>query len=50
VEGKIYLNYMLFMQELVNEAGIRAKVRGERGISARDVRRVREGVLRGWKG
>ena len=48
--GQIYLNYILFMQELMQEAGIKAKQSGERGISAKSIRRVREGCLRRAKG
>lgn len=33
---------MLFMQEVVREATISARQRGERGVSGRAVRRVRE--------
>ena len=47
---QIYLNYILFMQELMQEAGIKAKQSGERGISAKSIRRVREGCLRRAKG
>jgi hypothetical protein len=38
------------MQELLNEAGIKAKSAGEKGVSAKSVRRVREVCLRRWKG
>jgi hypothetical protein len=38
------------MQELLNEAAIQSKLKGERGISARSVRKVRERCLRGFKG
>ncbi|KAF3053651.1 hypothetical protein N0V87_002605 [Didymella glomerata] len=50
VDILIYLNYILFMQELMQEAGIKAKQSGERGISAKSIRRVREGCLRRAKG
>ncbi|KAJ4398809.1 hypothetical protein N0V91_009939 [Didymella pomorum] len=50
VDILIYLNYILFMQELLQEAGIKAKQSGERGISAKSIRRVREGCLRRAKG
>ncbi|KAF1926518.1 uncharacterized protein M421DRAFT_6802 [Didymella exigua CBS 183.55] len=50
VDILIYLNYMLFVQELMREAGIRAKMAGERGVSAKGIRRVREGCLRRAKG
>ena len=35
---------------LMKEAGIEAKRSGERGVSSRSVRKVRERCLRGWKG
>ena len=35
---------------LINEAGIKSKQHGERGISAKAVKRVSEGVLRKFKG
>ncbi|KAH4304409.1 hypothetical protein HBI01_075530 [Parastagonospora nodorum] len=45
-----FLNYVLFMQELINEASIKSKQSGERGISARSVKRVSETTLRKYKG
>ncbi|KAL1795412.1 hypothetical protein ACET3X_005636 [Alternaria dauci] len=50
VDILIYLNYALFMQELINEASIKSKQRGERSVSARSVKRVSEDVLRKYKG
>ncbi|KAH6868853.1 hypothetical protein BKA58DRAFT_387692 [Alternaria rosae] len=50
VDILIYLNYALFMQELVNEASIKSKQRGERSMSAKSVKRVSEDVLRKYKG
>ncbi|CAN9143389.1 unnamed protein product [Alternaria alternata] len=44
VDILIYLNYALFMQELINEASIKSKQRGERALSARSVKRVSEDV------
>jgi hypothetical protein len=35
---------------LINEASIKGKMNGERGVSAKSIRRVSEGVLRGFKG
>ncbi|EEH03782.1 conserved hypothetical protein [Histoplasma capsulatum G186AR] len=46
----IFLDYMLFMQELMREASIRARRAGEKVISARSVRKVTEGTLRKFKG
>ncbi|CBX97050.1 hypothetical protein IAQ61_008004 [Plenodomus lingam] len=50
VDILIYLNYMLFMQELLNEATIKAKLNNERSLSARSIRRVSERTLRKYKG
>ncbi|KAL6707120.1 hypothetical protein ACN47E_004872 [Coniothyrium glycines] len=50
VDVLIFLAYTLFMQELLNEASIAAKIRGEKGVGRRSVGRVRERVLRGFKG
>ncbi|RYN77212.1 hypothetical protein AA0120_g11617 [Alternaria tenuissima] len=50
VDILIYLNYALFMQELINEASIKSKQRDERALSARSVKRVSEDVLRKYKG
>ncbi|RYO13121.1 hypothetical protein AA0111_g12369 [Alternaria arborescens] len=50
VDILIYLNYALFMQELINEASIKSKQRGGRAVSARSVKRVSEDVLRKYKG
>ncbi|EAT91343.1 hypothetical protein HBI56_015750 [Parastagonospora nodorum] len=50
VDVLIFLNYVLFMQELINEASIKSKQSGERGISARSVKRVSETTLRKYKG
>ncbi|KAF2202748.1 hypothetical protein GQ43DRAFT_413013 [Delitschia confertaspora ATCC 74209] len=55
VDILIFLNYTLFLQDLMREASISAKqnrsgTRGGAGITARDVRKVREGVLRKYKG
>ncbi|KAF2118730.1 hypothetical protein BDV96DRAFT_568394 [Lophiotrema nucula] len=46
----IFLNYALFMQEVVKEASITSKQHGERGITALSVRKVRENCLRKFKG
>ncbi|KAF1844839.1 uncharacterized protein K460DRAFT_416207 [Cucurbitaria berberidis CBS 394.84] len=50
VDILIYLNYALFMQELLNEAAIQSKQAGERGVTARSIRRVSERTLRKYKG
>ncbi|OCK84596.1 hypothetical protein K432DRAFT_344880 [Lepidopterella palustris CBS 459.81] len=46
----IFLDYTLFLQDLLREASIRSKQSGERGISARSIRRVRDMSLRKFKG
>ncbi|KAF2826354.1 hypothetical protein CC86DRAFT_370376 [Ophiobolus disseminans] len=50
VDILIFLNYALFMQELINEASIKSKRSGERGVTARSVKKVSEKTLRGFKG
>ncbi|KAF2788905.1 hypothetical protein K505DRAFT_314098 [Melanomma pulvis-pyrius CBS 109.77] len=49
VDILIFLNYTLFLQELVKEAAITSKQAGERGITAKSVRKVRADVLRKFK-
>ncbi|EFW22441.1 hypothetical protein D8B26_000878 [Coccidioides posadasii str. Silveira] len=46
----IFLDYMLFMKELMREASITSKKSGEATISAKSIRRVTEGTLRKFKG
>ncbi|KAK4184732.1 hypothetical protein QBC35DRAFT_505282 [Podospora australis] len=46
----IFLDYMLFMQNLVKEASIEAKQGGERGITARSVKKVTADSLAKFKG
>jgi len=46
----VFLDYMLFIQELMREASIRSRRSGERGISAKSIRRVTEGTLRKFRG
>ncbi|CAP71120.1 uncharacterized protein PODANS_6_4860 [Podospora anserina S mat+] len=46
----IFLDYMLFMQDLVKEASIEAKKGGERGITARSVKKVTADSLAKFKG
>ncbi|KAF2432230.1 hypothetical protein EJ08DRAFT_585929 [Tothia fuscella] len=50
VDIMIFLDYMLFMQELVKEAAIHSRQSGEKNVSARSVRKVRERCLRKFKG
>ncbi|EEQ32515.1 conserved hypothetical protein [Microsporum canis CBS 113480] len=38
----IFLDYMLFMQELMREASIQCRKRGDKGVSARAIRQVTE--------
>ncbi|EEH21291.2 hypothetical protein PABG_03522 [Paracoccidioides brasiliensis Pb03] len=46
----IFLDYMLFMEELMREASIRSRRSGEKAISAKNIRKVAEGTLRKFKG
>ncbi|KAF7128338.1 hypothetical protein CNMCM5793_003068 [Aspergillus hiratsukae] len=46
----IFLDYMLFMQELMREASIRSRKAGEKRISPNSVRKVTEKTLRKFKG
>ncbi|KAJ5911111.1 transcriptional regulator family: Histone-like TF [Penicillium subrubescens] len=46
----IFLDYMLFMQELMREASIRSRKSGEKNISANSVRKVTEKTLRKFQG
>ncbi|KAI6091050.1 hypothetical protein F4821DRAFT_227361 [Hypoxylon rubiginosum] len=46
----IFLDYVLFMQTLVKEAAIDAKQSGERGISARSVKKATADTLAKFKG
>ncbi|KAJ5619610.1 transcriptional regulator family: Histone-like TF [Penicillium lagena] len=46
----IFLDYMLFMQELMREASIRSRKTGEKNISANSVRKVTEKTLRKFQG
>ncbi|KAF2146120.1 uncharacterized protein K452DRAFT_263700 [Aplosporella prunicola CBS 121167] len=50
VDIMIFLDYMLFMDDLMRESSIKSKQAGERGISARSIRKVREKSLRKFKG
>ncbi|EDU46279.1 hypothetical protein PtrSN002B_006811 [Pyrenophora tritici-repentis] len=50
VDILIYLNYIVFMQDLLKEANIKSKQHGEKGVSAKSIKRVSEGVLRKYKG
>ncbi|EGR48580.1 hypothetical protein MKX07_000156 [Trichoderma sp. CBMAI-0711] len=46
----IYLNYVLFMNRLIKEAAIHAKQSGERGLTARSVRKATRDALAKFKG
>ncbi|KAM7193366.1 histone-fold domain-containing protein new1 [Naviculisporaceae sp. PSN 640] len=50
VDVTIFLDYVLFMQTLMKEAAIESKQGGERGITARSVRKVTEKSLAKFKG
>ncbi|KAJ5937175.1 transcriptional regulator family: Histone-like TF [Penicillium verhagenii] len=47
---QIFLDYMLFMQELMREASIRSRKSGEKNISANSIRKVTEKSLRKFQG
>ncbi|KAB8228727.1 hypothetical protein BDV23DRAFT_166836 [Aspergillus alliaceus] len=46
----IFLDYMLFMQELMREASIRSRKAGEKSVSPNSIRKVTERTLRKFKG
>ncbi|OJK03280.1 hypothetical protein ASPACDRAFT_114223 [Aspergillus aculeatus ATCC 16872] len=46
----IFLDYMLFMQELMRESSIQSRKMGEKNISSNSVRKVTEKTLRKFKG
>ncbi|RAL10741.1 uncharacterized protein BO97DRAFT_372071 [Aspergillus homomorphus CBS 101889] len=46
----IFLDYMLFMQELMRESSIQSRKVGEKNISPNSVRKVTEKTLRRFKG
>ncbi|PYH77122.1 uncharacterized protein BO66DRAFT_396332 [Aspergillus aculeatinus CBS 121060] len=46
----IFLDYMLFMQELMRESSIQSRKVGEKNISPNSVRKVTEKTLRKFKG
>ncbi|RAK92146.1 hypothetical protein BO79DRAFT_166960 [Aspergillus costaricaensis CBS 115574] len=46
----IFLDYMLFMQELMRESSIQSRKVGEKNISPNSVRKVTERTLRKFKG
>ncbi|KAL2256989.1 hypothetical protein VTK26DRAFT_799 [Humicola hyalothermophila] len=46
----MFLDYMLFMQTLMKEAAIEAKQGGERGITARSVKKVTGDTLAKFRG
>ncbi|KAF1990676.1 hypothetical protein K402DRAFT_369497 [Aulographum hederae CBS 113979] len=50
VDVLIWLDYTLFLQDLMREATIKARQSGEKGVSARTIRKVRETSLRKFKG
>ncbi|KAF6800169.1 hypothetical protein CMUS01_01417 [Colletotrichum musicola] len=50
VDVMIYLDYVLFMQTLIKEAAIESKKSGERGITARSVKKVTSDTLTKFKG
>ncbi|KAL6914443.1 hypothetical protein ACHAPO_005726 [Fusarium lateritium] len=47
---QIFLDYILFMETLVKEAAIHSKQSGERGLSARSIKKVTRDTLTKFKG
>ncbi|CAN8104553.1 unnamed protein product [Discula destructiva] len=50
VDILMFLDYALFMQTLIKEAAIESKQGGERGITARSVKKVTSDTLMKFKG
>ncbi|KAH8769024.1 hypothetical protein F5883DRAFT_417804 [Diaporthe sp. PMI_573] len=50
VDVTMFLDYLVFMQTLVKEAGIESKQSGERGITARSVKKTTGNTLAKFKG
>ncbi|RYP53394.1 hypothetical protein DL768_001639 [Monosporascus sp. mg162] len=50
VDVMMFLDYVLFMQALMKEAAIDSKQAGERGISAKSVKKVTPDTLSKFKG
>lgn len=50
VDILIFLDYVLFLQNLIREASIHSKKGGEKGITPRSIRKVTEDSLRKFKG
>ncbi|KFZ04875.1 hypothetical protein V501_08881 [Pseudogymnoascus sp. VKM F-4519 (FW-2642)] len=46
----VFLDYALFLQTLMKEAGINAKQAGDRGITSKNVKKVTESTLHKFKG
>ncbi|KAB5586212.1 hypothetical protein GE09DRAFT_1210787 [Coniochaeta sp. 2T2.1] len=50
VDVAIFLDYVLFMQSLVKEAAIESKKAGEKGLTARSVKKVTYNTMAKFKG
>ncbi|KAL1845402.1 hypothetical protein VTK73DRAFT_587 [Phialemonium thermophilum] len=50
VDITVFLDYVLFVQSLVKEAAIESKKGGERGVTARSVKKVTADTLAKFKG
>ncbi|ETN44263.1 uncharacterized protein HMPREF1541_10814 [Cyphellophora europaea CBS 101466] len=50
VDALVYLEYVLFMEELMRNAERKAKAGGEKHIAARDIRMLTASTLRKFKG
>jgi hypothetical protein len=46
----IYLDYVVFMNKLIQEAVIAGKKDGEKGLTAKSIRKVQEDVLAQFRG
>ncbi|EXJ80043.1 hypothetical protein A1O3_08329 [Capronia epimyces CBS 606.96] len=50
VDPLVFLDYVLFIEELVQNASRRARTDGEKVVAARDIRKVTLNSLRRFKG
>ncbi|KAF7508090.1 hypothetical protein GJ744_009672 [Endocarpon pusillum] len=50
VDALVYIDYVLFIQELMRNASRKARASGEKRIAARDIRKVTMSSLRKFKG
>ncbi|KAI1614812.1 hypothetical protein EDD37DRAFT_650174 [Exophiala viscosa] len=50
VDSLIYLNYVLFVEKLMDNATRKARSEGEKNVAAKDIRKVTMTTLRRFKG